>query len=98
MKLIREMDRAARELDPVQTAIKEMGGDPFAMANKQNTAGMREPEDDLARIVDHWREEGADMSDDELRDTIGNDLEMLEYSPEEAEPMIVHAMQMLGRG
>ncbi len=97
MKLIQEMDRASRKLDPVQTAIQEMGGDPFAAANAGNTAGMREPEEDLNRIVDHWEREGAQMSDDEMRDAIGNDLEMLEYNPDEAEGMIMKAMEMLGR-
>ena len=98
MKLIREMDRAPRELDEVQHAIKEMGGDPFELANRQNTAGMREPEQDLERIVQHHREESASLSDDDMREAIGMDLEMLEYDPDEAEPMIVRAMQMLGRG
>ena len=98
MKLIREMDQATRELDEVQTAIKEMGGDPFAKAKASSYAGMFEPEADLERIVNHHRVESAHMSDDDLREAIGRDFEMLEYSVEEAEPMIAHAMKLLGRG
>jgi hypothetical protein len=38
------------------------------------------------------------MSDDELRDSLGNDLEMLEYSPEDVEAGINAIMDLLGRG
>lgn len=35
------------------------------------------------RIASYWKGKAAKMTDAELRSAIGNDLEQLEYSPEE---------------
>lgn len=41
------------------------------------------PSGETARLVAHWKEHGKGMSEAELADAIGNDLEQLEYSPDE---------------
>jgi hypothetical protein len=43
---------------------------------------------EVARLVDHWKEHGKGMSDDQLADAIGNDLEQLEYSPQEVSSLV----------
>ncbi len=42
---------------------------------------LMEANQEIDRLVDHWKELGAKMSKSELRDSIGHELEMLEYSP-----------------
>lgn len=107
INLIKELNEKVREKDEFEKALEEAGiefdlgdGDTEEMEytnnNEIDTAGV-DPE--LERIADHWREEGADMSDEELRDAIGNDLEQLEYSPEEISDGIDKVMDlMLDRG
>jgi hypothetical protein len=55
-------------------------------------AGMMQHADwrqEMDRIAAHWKEQGGDkMSDDELADAIGDDLEQLEYSPEEVADLV----------
>lgn len=51
---------------------------------------------EVKRIADHWREKGKGMSKDKLVDQIGNDLEMLEYSPDEVEKMIPQVLKAIG--
>lgn len=54
-------------------------------------------DEELQRIADDCEAECADMEDDDLADKIGDDLEMLEYSPEEISAGIKRVMSMLGR-
>lgn len=54
-------------------------------------------DEELQRIADHWEEEGADMDDDDLADTIGDELEQLDYTPEQISAGIMRVMSMLGR-
>lgn len=100
ISLIKELNESLRELDPFEKALKEAGiefdlGDGGEDETLDFEAGS---DDELTRIADHWREEGADMSDDELRDAIGDELEQLEYSPEEISSGIDSVMSMLHRG
>lgn len=52
---------------------------------------------DMKKIADYWNLHGRDMSDDDLREAIGYDLEMLEYTPEQVEAMVPTILQMLDR-
>ena len=49
---------------------------------------INEDANDIARLVAHWKKEGADMEMQDLRDAIGDDLEQLEYSPEQIEKLL----------
>ncbi len=51
---------------------------------------VEENANETARIVAHWKEHGKGMSDRQLADAIGNDLEQLEYNPSEAAKLIPH--------
>lgn len=53
-------------------------------------------EDEMRRLADHWKKEGKGMSKDQLADAIGQDLEMLEYSPEEVDKMVPRVLKMIG--
>lgn len=77
--------------------IQEMDRQTRKVDEVDRILEMFEPQKDLERIVAHWREKGANMSDDELREAIGMDFEMLEYDPDTTEGMIQKAMEMLGR-
>lgn len=54
-------------------------------------------DDELQRIADDCGGECESMEDDDLADKIGDDLEALEYSPEEISAGIMKVMSMLGR-
>lgn len=43
---------------------------------------------DVARITSYWRGKAASKTDAELRDAIGNDLEQLDYPPEEVAKLV----------
>lgn len=55
-------------------------------------------DEELQRIADYCEEECGDMDDEELMDKIGDDLEQLDYSPEEISAGIDRVMSMMGRG
>ena len=109
--LIKQLNEMIREKDEFEQALAEQGIE-FDMGNgEQAELGPQyddpdpadfdttpELDDELQRIADHWREEGAEMEDDELRDAIGDDLEQLEYSPEEISTGIDDVMNAIGRG
>lgn len=59
---------------------------------------MPETQDEMKRLAEYWMENGADMSEDELRDAIGNDLEQLEYTPDQVDQMIPVILQMVRGG
>lgn len=51
---------------------------------------------EIDRIVDHWKKTGSNMTTAQLRDAIGEELEMLEYTPTQVErllPQIVRRVQ-----
>lgn len=54
-------------------------------------------EGDMQRLADHWRGvvTRRHLRDQELKDEIGNDLEMLEYSPEQVAKMVQTVMHMI---
>ena len=53
---------------------------------------------EMQTLADYWTENGADMSEDELMDAIGNDLEQLEYSPMHIQQMLPQIMDMVRQG
>lgn len=54
---------------------------------------------EMDRIAAHWKEQGGKkMSEDELADAIGNDLEQLDYSPDEIEEMLPAIVTMVKHG
>lgn len=92
--LIKEVNKTIREKDEFELAL-EQSGIEFSMDDEQSDVSAA-PNSELERIADHWREEGKDMSEDELRDAIGDELEQLEYSPEEISDGIDTVMSMIG--
>lgn len=52
---------------------------------------------EMKRIADHWSSVANEtkMSDQELRDFIGDDLEHLEYTPEQIETMVDKIFDMV---
>ena len=55
-------------------------------------------EDELQEIVDWCEEECGEMSDEELGDTLRDELAELELEPEELDATVDQVMSMLGRG
>lgn len=101
--LIKQMNESIRDKDEFEKALDEAGiefdmGDGETEELPNGGEFDNGSDDELQRIADHWEAEGAEMSDDELRDAIGDDLEQLEYSPEEISDGIDQVMSMLGRG
>lgn len=111
INLLKELNEISREKDEFELALAEaekefnidlgdddLGDDDFDEDPDDIDYGSMELNDDeLQRIADHWEEEGADMDDDDLADAIGDDLEQLDYSPEEISAGIMKVMSMLGR-
>ncbi len=56
-------------------------------------------EEEMQRIADHWktmiRNRPGAWTDDKIREEVGNDLEMLEYSPEQVASMVQTIMHMI---
>jgi len=52
---------------------------------------------EMKRIADHWSNVAGkrDMTDQQLNDAIGNDLEQLEYSPDQVEKMVPAIFDMI---
>lgn len=106
--LIKQLNDSIGEIDPVKKALLELGDVPSDVGMDDGTTGDfvdGEPadvsvnvDDELQRIADYWKSAGDALSDDELRDAVGNDLEQLEYSPEEVEQYLPQVLQMIGRG
>jgi len=53
--------------------------------------------DDIEKMVSHWKEKAADMTKEQLMDAIGEELEMLEYSPKDVSAMITMIIKKLGK-
>jgi len=50
---------------------------------------------DVKRIVAHWKENKKDRSDAEIQKIIGNELEQLEYSPEDIERILPQIIKLV---
>ena len=57
---------------------------------KEGMSGHTDVNSEVSRLVAHWKEHGKGMSDDQLADAIGNDLEQLEYAPNEVAKLVPH--------
>jgi hypothetical protein len=109
IKLLKELNEITREKDEFERALSEAEMElDFDLGDEDDGEDDFDPDDfdyesvelnddELQRIADHWQEEGADMDDDDLADAIGDDLEQLEYAPEEISAGIMKVMSMLGR-
>jgi len=112
IKLLKELNEMTREKNEFELALAEAEMElDFDLGDDDDMDDMDDDfdpdefdydavelnDDELQRIADHWEEEGADMDDDDLADAIGDDLEQLEYSPEEISAGIMKVMSMLGR-
>lgn len=75
--------QAFPETDPIEIAIAE--------------ALRSGPKDEMIRIADHWRTSGKDIETDDLAEKISNDLEMLEYGPDEVAQMTTSILRLIGR-
>lgn len=67
--------------------LKEMND--MAVTQQQNVRS------EMQTLAKYWIENGSDMTDDEIREAIGNDLEQLEYTPEQVNEMVPHVMKMV---
>jgi hypothetical protein len=58
---------------------------------------MVNAESEMQRLADHWKQVAAkrSMTDEQLRDAVGNDLEQLEYSPEQVGKMVQTILHMI---
>lgn len=104
IKLIKELNDLTREKDEFERALEEAGIEmDIDMGNGENNGADAEmdieigSDEELKRLADQYREREAKMSDDDLRDAIGDDLEQLEYQPEDIARGIEAVMSMLGR-
>ena len=53
---------------------------------------------EMQTLANYWREHGTDMSEDELLDAIGHDLEQLEYAPEQIQQMVPQIRLLIRQG
>jgi hypothetical protein len=111
ISLLKELNEMTREMDEFENALKEAemefdvdlsddeyeGADDDMDADEIDYDSIELDDEELQRIADHWEAEGAEMEDDDLADAIGDELEQLEYSPEEISAGISRVMSMLGR-
>lgn len=72
--------------------------DPFAKAEEvAKQMGLHEsspnPMEDITRLVKHYKPKADKMSRDKLRDAISNDLEQLEYDPEQVDKMTTQILK-----
>ena len=85
MKLIKSLNKQFTVKDPVELAFES----------------VENSESEISRIAEYWRDmvnERPEMDEQELMAGIGDDLEQLEYSPEEINRMVPKVMRMvLGR-
>ena len=65
---------------------------------KEGMSGHTDVNSEVARLVAHWKEHGNGMSDVQLADAIGNDLEQLEYAPEEVQKLVPHIISKVKSG
>lgn len=91
LSLIKQLNESIREKDEYELALEKAG---IKSQPVQEDHGLPY-EDDFARLADQYRD--ADMSTSELIDALGNDFEMLEYTPDDTERGIDAVLQMLGR-
>ncbi len=50
---------------------------------------------EVQRIADHWKQYANKMSDQQLADAVGNDLEQLEYTPDQVEKLVPVAVKLI---
>lgn len=56
-------------------------------------------ERDIERIATYWDDEtAAGMSDNDVREAVGYDLEQLEYTPDQVEVIVPRILRRMGRG
>lgn len=71
---------------------------PFAKAEEvARELGLQEsapnPAEDITRLVKHYKPKADKMSRDKLRDAISNDLEQLEYDPDQVDKMTTQILK-----
>jgi hypothetical protein len=49
---------------------------------------INEDANDIDRLVSYWKKEGKDMEPQDLHNAVADDLEQLEYSPEQIEKLL----------
>jgi len=63
--------------------------------NDMANAQQPEAQEELQRIAEYWIENGHDMSEEKLRDAVADDLEQLDYAPEQVEQMLPQILNMI---
>lgn len=62
---------------------------------KEGEEAKANPVEDKARIVAYWRGRAHTMTDSELRSKIGNDLEGLDYNPDDVAKMVPQVIKAI---
>lgn len=91
LSLIKQLNENIRVKDDYEIALEKAG---LKSQPIQEDHGLPY-EEDFARLADQYRD--TDMSTSEIIDALGNDFEMLEYTPDDTERGIDTVLGMLGR-
>ena len=86
MKLIKRLNEELKETQVEQA-------NPFKYLDVNNTRGindiLEDVDSDVKKLIKQYKDKDiGEMSDREIKDMIGDDLEMLEYDPEETNKLI----------
>ncbi len=93
MKLIKRLNNELKE-------AQQETANPFKYLDVSKTRGVNDilenVDSDVEKLVKQYKEKDLDnMSDQEIKDMIGDDLEMLEYDPEETDKLITRIFKEL---
>lgn len=88
--LIKKLNENVREKDEFEKALDEAGiefdmgnGDQEQLPDASGGSGFPKAGDELERLAADWYEQSGDYNEGELRDAIADELEQLEYTPDE---------------
>ena len=101
MKLIKALNEQANKIDPAKSKFKYLDVDSIEGVNDilegdfSNDAPAREV---MQKLIDQYFEKDLGrMSDQDIKDMIGDDLQMLEFEPAQVEKMIVHIFKEVSK-
>lgn len=105
LELIKELHELTRNKSDAEKALEEagidfdLGGEESAELSDINGGDDmgEEADPELQRLADDLRDQAEEMDDDQLQDLVGDELEQLEYQPDEMYDAICTVMELLGR-
>lgn len=89
--MLEDMNAATRDVDPFDQAIVDIEQE-FNINLSEGFSTQQNA--DMDKLIGHY---GKSFFRDDTAEQVGNDLEMLEYSPEEVESMVPHIMSNVER-